>query len=269
MDRLTVNLARPFWGRYTISLMGGYMRKYAWLFLSIGLTFGLVGCGDSESSNGTGGTGGGSGGTGGSGGGTGMATVSGTVFSASLDDVSTPLQGATVMVVGGSSTTSGSDGSFSLQAPVGIGMFRTTAPNAWGELATGDVPAGGEDMAEAEVVPDALVGMVAAQLMEMIDPTKGMVIVEFDAEVAVGGETADLGSSYGFAFVFRANGDVVIDNQLEAGDDAQVLFANVDVTSDVMPSAGMGGGSCTLEFPSTTFPSEAKVFTIVDVASCP
>ena len=36
------------------------MRKYAWLFLSIGLTFGLVGCGDSGSS--------GSGGSAGSGG---------------------------------------------------------------------------------------------------------------------------------------------------------------------------------------------------------
>jgi hypothetical protein len=231
------------------------MRKYAWLFLSIGLTFSLVGCGDSESSNGSGGNG--------------TATVSGTVFTASLDDNSTPLAGATVMVVGGSSTTSGADGSFSLQAPVGIGMFRTTAPNAWGELATGDVPVGGEDMAEAEVVPDTLVDVVAGELMRTIDDTKGMVIVEFDAEVAVGGETADLGSSYGFAFVFRANGDVEIGNQLEAGDDAQVLFANVDVTSDVMPSAGTGGGSCTLAFPSTTFPSEAKVFTIVDVASCP
>jgi len=231
------------------------MRKYAWLFLSIGLVFSLVGCGDSESSNGTGGNG--------------TATVSGTVFTASLDDNSTPLAGATVMVVGGSSTTSGADGSFSLQAPVGIGMFRTTAPNAWGELATGDVPVGGEDMAEAEVVPDTLVDVVAGELMRTIDDTKGMVIVEFDAEVAVGGETADLGSSYGFAFVFRANGDVEIGNQLEAGDDAQVLFANVDVTSDVMPSAGTGGGSCTLAFPSTTFPSEAKVFTIVDVASCP
>ena len=231
------------------------MRKYAWLFLSIGLVFSLVGCGDSESSNGSGGNG--------------TATVSGTVFTASLDDNSTPLAGATVMVVGGSSTTSGADGSFSLQAPVGIGMFRTTAPNAWGELATGDVPVGGEDMAEAEVVPDTLVDVVAGELMRTIDDTKGMVIVEFDAEEAVGGETADLGSSYGFAFVFRANGDVVIDNQLEAGDDAQVLFANVDVTSDVMPSAGTGGGSCTLAFPSTTFPSEAKVFTIVDVASCP
>ena len=232
------------------------MRKYAWLFLSIGLVFSLVGCGDSESSNGSGGNG--------------TATVSGTVFTASLDDNSTPLAGATVMVVGGSSTTSGADGSFSLQAPVGIGMFRTTAPNAWGELATGDVPVGGEDMAEAEVVPDTLVDVVAGELMRTIDDTKGMVIVEFDAEVAVGGETADLGSSYGFAFVFRANGDVEIGNQLEAGDDAQVLFANVDVTSDVMPSAtGASGGSCSLAFPSTAFPSEEKVFTVVDVAPCP
>jgi len=30
-------------GRYRVPLMGGHMRKYAWLFLSIGLTFGLVG----------------------------------------------------------------------------------------------------------------------------------------------------------------------------------------------------------------------------------
>jgi hypothetical protein len=148
-------------------------------------------------------------------------------------------------------------------------MFRTTALDAWGELVTADVPVGGEDMAEAEVVPDTLVSTVAGLLMRMIDDTKGMVIVEFAGEMAVGGETADLGSSYDFAFVFRANGDVDIDNQLEAGDDPQVLFANVDVTSDVMPSASTGGGSCTLAFPSTTFPSEKKVFTIVDVASCP
>jgi hypothetical protein len=195
--------------------------------------------------------------------------VSGTVYNAVLDGEGTELDGAIVEVVGGASTTSGPNGAFSLQAPVGIRMFRTTALDAWGELVTADVPVGGEDMAEAEVVPDTLVDMVAGQLMQTIDDTKGMVIVEFDTEVAVGGETADLGSSYGFAFVFRANGDVEIDNELEAGDDPQVLFANVDVTSDVMPSAGTGGGSCTLAFPSTTFPSEAKVFTIVDVASCP
>ena len=234
------------------------MRKYAWLFLSIGLTFSLVGCGDSGSSGG-----------GGSGGSASTATVSGTVYNAVLDGEPTELVGATVAVVGGQSTTSVAGGAFSLDAPVGTVMFLTTAPNAWGELLTAEVPAGGEDMAEAEVVPDALVAEIATALDKTIDPAKGMVIVEFDAEVAVGGETADLGSSYGFAFVFRANGDVEIGNQLEAGDDAQVLFANVDVTSDVMPSAGMGGGSCTLEFPSTTFPSEAKVFTIVDVAPCP
>ena len=235
------------------------MRKYAWLFLSIGLTFSLVGCGDSGSSGG-----------GGSGGSASTATVSGTVYNAVLDGEPTELVGATVAVVGGQSTTSVAGGAFSLEAPVGTVMFLTTAPNAWGELLTAEVPAGGEDMAEAEVIPDALVAEIATALDETIDPAKGMVIVEFDAEVAVGGETADLGSSYGFAFVFRANGDVEIGNQLEAGDDAQVLFANVDTTSDVMPSAtGAGGGSCSLAFPSTAFPSEEKVFTIVDVAPCP
>jgi len=249
------------------------MRKHAWLFLSIGLVFSLGGCGDSESGNGTGGTGGtgGSGGSGGSGGGSGTATVSGTVYTAELEGEGTELDGATVAVVGpnGASDTSGPNGAFSLQAPVGIGMFRTTALDAWGELTTADVPVGGEDMAEAEVVPDTLVDTVAGLLVETIDPEKGMVIVEFDSELATGGESADLGSSYGFAFVFRANGDVEKGNELEAGDDAQVLFANVDITSDVMPSASTGGGSCTLAFPSTTFPSEKKVFTIVDVASCP
>jgi len=235
------------------------MPKYAWLFLSIGLTFSLVGCGDSGSSGG-----------GGSGGSASTATVSGTVYNAVLDGEPTELVGATVAVVGGQSTTSVAGGAFSLDAPVGTVMFLTTAPNAWGELLTAEVPAGGEDMAEAEVVPDALVAEIATALDKTIDPAKGMVIVEFDAEVAVGGETADLGSSYGFAFVFRANGDVEIGNQLEAGDDAQVLFANVDTTSDVMPSAtGAGGGSCLLAFPSTAFPSEEKVFTIVDVAPCP
>jgi len=226
------------------------------------LVFSLGGCGDPENGNGTGGSGG-------TGGGSGTATVSGTVYNAVLDGEGTELDGATVEVVGGESTTSGPNGAFSLQAPVGIRMFRTTALDAWGELVTADVPVGGEDMAEAEVVPDTLVDMVATQLGETIDSMKGMVIVEFDAEVAVGGETADLGSKYGFAFVFRDDGSVEIDNELEVGDDPQILFANVDVTSDVMPSAGTGGGSCTLAFPSTTFPSEEKVFTIVDVASCP
>ena len=247
------------------------MRKYAWLVLSMGLTASLVGCGSDSGSNGSGGTAGsggsaGSGGTAGTGGGSGTATVSGIAYSASLEGESTPLEGATVSVVGGASTTSGANGAFSLEAPVGTSFFLTTAPNAWGELVVGDVPAEGSNMAEAEVIPDTLVAAVSAALMETIDPAKGMVTVEFDAETAAGGESADLGSNYGFAFVFDADGNPELGTVLEAGADPIIIFANVDVTSNVMPS--VSGGGCQLDFPGVTYPSQAKVFTVVD-ASCP
>ncbi|MGB3051371.1 MAG: hypothetical protein WBB42_10265 [Polyangiales bacterium] len=223
----------------------------------MGLVFGLVGCGDDGNSGG-----------GGSGGGT--ATVSGIVYSAVLDGVSPTVAGATVQVVGGQSTTSDANGAFSLEAPLGTAMFLTTAPNAWGELFTADVPAGGEDMAEPEVIPDTLVAAIAAALEETFDPAKGIVSVEFDSQVAVGGETADLTANYGFSFVFDAAGDPAPGNTLVAGGDTVVIFANVDLSSDVMPSAtGSGGGACTLAFPTTAFPSQAKVFTVVDVAPCP
>lgn len=242
------------------SFGGKYMRKYAWLILSMGLTFGLVGCGDNGDTGG--------GGSGGSGSGT--ATVSGIVYSAVLEGESTTVAGATVQVVGGQSTTSDANGAFSLEAPIGTAMFLTTAPNAWGELFTADVPAEGEDMAEPEVIPDALVAAIADALSEMIDPGKGIVSVEFDSQVAVGGETADLAANYGFAFVFDDVGDPVPGNTLVTGGDTIVIFANVDLSSDVMPSAtGSGGGACTLAFPTTAFPSQAKVFTVVDVEPCP
>ena len=228
------------------------MRTYAWLILSIGLTAVAAGCGDS-----------------GSGGSNGTATVSGTVYVASLDDVSTPLEGATVSVVGGASTTSGPNGEFTLEAPVGITRFLTTAPDAWGELETADVPAEGAAGAEAEVVPDTLVAAVAGALMQTIDPAKGIVAIEFDVDTAVGGESADLGSDYGFAFVFDADGNPEIGTDLAAGADPIVIFANVDITSDVMPSAeGAGGTACALDISGATYPSQAKVFTVVEVV-CP
>jgi hypothetical protein len=144
-----------------------------------------------------------------------------------LEGDPTPLAGATVRVVGTTTmTTSGIDGSFSLEAPVGIGVFLTTAAGAWGELVVGDVPAAGIDIADAEVVPDELVADIADALGETIDPTKAMVVVEFDLDVAAGGETADLGATYGFAFVINADDEPVLGNQLIAGGETIVLFAN-------------------------------------------
>jgi hypothetical protein len=148
-------------------------------------------------------------------------------------------------------------------------MFLTTAPDAWGELETADVPAAGANTAEPEVVPDALVAAVSAELMQAIDPAKGIVTIEFDVDTAIGGESADLGSNYGFAFVFDADGNPELGTELAAGADPIVIFANVDITLDVMPSASAaGGGDCPIEFPGTMYPSQAKVFTVVE-ATCP
>jgi hypothetical protein len=249
------------------------MRRFAWLLMSIGLTVSAVGCGDS-SSNGSGGSSGsggtaGTGGSAGTGGGNGTASVSGTVYRASLDGESTTLEGATVSVVGGESTTSGASGEFTLEAPVGITMFLTTAPDSWGELQTGDVPTGGATGAEVEVVPDSLVAAVAAALSETIDPAKGIVTVDFDGDFAAGGESADLGVDYGFALVFDADGNPELGNELAARADPIIIFANVDITSDVMPSASRSGvGDCTISYEGTSYPSQAKVFTVVE-ASCP
>ncbi len=149
------------------------MRKYAWLFLSIGLTFGLVGCGDSESA-GSGGSGGGSGGSGGSGGGGTMATVTGTVSAASIDGDPTPVAGATVSIVGTTNTaTSDAEGNFSITAPTGTVMFLTTADRNWGSLFAENVPAGGVTGLDVEVIPDALVGEVAAALEATVNESKG------------------------------------------------------------------------------------------------
>ena len=228
----------------------------------MGLTFGLVGCGDDENNGGSGGTAG-SGGTGG-----GTATVSGIVYQA--DDANgMPFQGATVSAVGGASTTSGVGGVFSIEAPVGPGSVLTTAEGNWGELLVGDVPASGINDLEPEVVPDAMVDEVAGALMETVDPAKAIVGVEFNTDAPVGGEMADLGVPYGFAFVFNAADEPVPGTTLMAGGGNEVIFVNVDIAADVMPTATNAGDvACSSEYPSALYPSQAKVITAVGMV-CP
>lgn len=234
------------------------MRKHAWLMLAVGLVFGVGGCGDDNSSNG------GAAGSGGSGGGT--ATISGIVYQADDAD-GMPFQGATVSVVGGASTTSGVGGTFSLEAPVGPSSVLTTAAGHWGELLVGDVPASGINDLEPEVVPDALVDQVAGELGETVDRAKAIVAVEFGSPAA--GNTADLGVSFGFAFVFNANGDAVPGTQILPGGGNEVIFANVDVSADAMPTAtNASNADCAPDYPNAAYPSQAKVITTVFMV-CP
>jgi hypothetical protein len=196
--------------------------------------------------------------------------VSGIVYAATEGD-SVTFAGATVSIPGTSfSTTSGPDGSFSIEVPVGTTTILATAPGHWGDLQAGVVPAGGGSGVELEVLPDALVGQVAGALGETADPSKGLVAVIYDEDVAIGGETADLGVSYGFAFVFDAgDGNPVESNVLLAGGGSEVIFANVDVSANIMPSAtDASDQDCAFEFPDAVYPSQAKVLTEVAMA-CP
>jgi hypothetical protein len=244
------------------------MRKYAWLFLSIGLTFGLVGCGDSES--GGAGSGGSAGGTGG--GGT-MVTVTGTVTAASIDnEVDPPVADATVSIVGKANTaTSDAEGNFSIMAPTGTVMFLTTADGNWGSLFAENVPAGGVAGLEVEVIPDALVGQVAAALEATVDESKGLVAVVFDDTTTVGGESASISANSELSFIFNAadepeEGDTLC-GETDCG--REDLFLNTDVAATVTATAtNASAQSCPLEFPGASYSVQAKVLTEIDVF-CP
>ena len=232
------------------------MRNYAWLILSMGLTFGLVGCGEDGNN--------GSGGTAGSGGGT--ATVSGIVYQADDAD-GTPFQGATVSVVGGASTTSGVGGVFSLQAAVGVATVVVSADGHWGELQVGEVPAAGIADLEPEVLPDAMVDEIARALSETIDPAKGIVAVEFENPVV--GNSADVGVNYGFDFVFNADDEPESGTVLLAGGGNEVIFVNVDVGADSMPTAkNASDADCATDVPTAANPTQPKVITLVPM-NCP
>ena len=246
------------------------MASKALLILSTAMIAVLWGCSGEGGTAGAGGSAG-TGGSAGSGGGGGtVANVSGVVLASSLEDDSAPLGGATVTVVEtGASTMSGGDGTFALQAPVGTPTFLTTAPNHWGERLVDDVPAQGRNDLELEIVPDTLVAAISALLMEDVDEGKGIVAVSFNEDNFIGGESADLGVNYGFSFVLNAADQPVLGRTLIAGGGSEVIFVDVDITTDVMPTASTSTDQpCVLEYPGTVFPTQAKVVTGVDY-DCP
>lgn len=253
------------------------MRKNAHLVLLVGLALNLGACGDSSSAvmgstRGTGGAGGtaGSGGTGGSNGM--MVSVTGTVAAASDQGEPTLLPGATVAVVGTSNTAvSDAQGNFEIMAPVGTVLFLTTAVGHWGSLFAEEVTAQGQTGLEVEVIPDALVQGVAAELGLLTPPStaNGLVAVAFDDSTVVGGETASIDANHGTTFIFDDQEAPVIDDTLVADGGTDIIFLNVEVTSPVTATATTAGDQpCPPEFPNAVYSVQAKVLTEIDVA-CP
>ena len=102
--------------------------------------------------------------------------------------------------------------------------------------------------------------------MFRIDPSKGMVGVDFDdTESGLGGETATLSEPYDFAFVFDDMGEPVESDELLAMGLDDLVFAGVDLTPDleVMPIGVDGVNDCDLLNPGLLYPALEK--TIVEV----
>jgi hypothetical protein len=201
-----------------------------------------------------------------------MVTVNGNVSAAALEGDSTPLEGATVSVVGTSNTaTTDGAGNFTIMAPTGTVVFRTTANAHWGSLFPEDIPDTGFSGLEIEVVPDALVNTVAGSLGTTADPSKGAVAVNFDEDTTSpgGGETASISASSEISFIFNAEDNPEEGDTLVAGGGSDVIFVNVDVSDSLSVTArNLGGQDCPPYYPNASFSVEAKTFTEVEVY-CP
>jgi hypothetical protein len=99
-----------------------------------------------------------------------------------------------------------------------------------------------------------------------IDDTKGAVWMDFyPSHSGLGGETATLSESYGFATTEDANGNFVLSDKLLPDGDSTLQFWNVDLTQEltVMPMGVEGVNQCRLSMPGTLYPVIAKAATFV------
>ena len=198
-----------------------------------------------------------------------MVSVSGTVSAAAIDGNSVPVAGATVRVAGTSnSVTSDMDGNFSIMVPVGTVMFLNTADGHWGSLFAENVPAGGRNDLDVEVIPDDLVNGLALGFETTADTEKGIVAVVFDETTTVGGEMASISTTSELSFVFDAADDPFESDTLIADGGSEVIFLNADlantVTADAVSAANPPQG-CPQEFQNVTYSVLAKVLTEIDV----
>ncbi len=178
-----------------------------------------------------------------------------------------PLAGATVRVFGSTtSTTTTSDGSFSLSVPEGRQLIELQADDHWGRIEVFDA-ADGE--LEWQMLSDTTIADLGTALNHTIDLSKGALAVEFKVADDGDGESATLSASTEITFTF-ANGEtpVLSDVLLADGNPVLVFIGVATGTSTVNVQGAPGRTACAApEGPagSTTpfaFPVVAKTATV-------
>jgi hypothetical protein len=198
---------------------------------------------------------------------TALTTVSGEVILLTDLGPATPAADATVSVVGTLlSTTTDDDGNFSFDVFAGDWFLHASKEGTWTRIDLHNVPTSGAQDLDLSVTADAVVAQFEQAVGRKIDDMKGAVWMDFyPSHSGLGGETATLSESHGFATTEDANGNFVLSDKLLADGDSTVQFWNVDLTQEltVMPMGVEGVNQCRLSMPGTLYPIIAKAATFV------
>ena len=197
---------------------------------------------------------------------TALAPVSGEVILFTDLGPATPAADVTVSVVGTLlSTTTDDDGNFSFDVFAGDWFLHASKEGTWTRIDLHNVPMSGAQDLHLSVTADAVVAQFEQAVGRKIDDTKGAVWMDFyPSHSGLGGETATLSESYGFATTEDANGNFVLSDKLLPAD-STLQFWNVDLTQEltVTPMGVEGVNQCRLSMPGTLYPVMAKAATFV------
>lgn len=191
----------------------------------------------------------------------GETVISGDVFSVTTggDQV---LAGATVEAVGGPSTTSAADGTWTLLlASNASATLRASATGHWGTELAMVVPPGGIQDLGMGLPQDSLVAALGAVLGLTPDDTKGLVAVDFLTATTAGGFAVTLSAANDGSFTFDSAGNPVISGSTLPNGDPVLIFVNVDPGTTTMTVTSSGGQTCANPFGVTTHPVDAKTVT--------
>ncbi len=172
------------------------------------------------------------------------ALVSGRVTRGGEGDDDTPVAGARVQLVGTEfEATTGDDGRFEIDAPVGRQTILAEHADYWGGAIVIDIPAAGIELTDdLTVIPESLIAQVYGALGVEVDPTRGILFVDFDTDHDGGGETASIDAAHDGAFTFDDDAPVASDT-VAADGDSFIAFTNVQVGSTVVDAFGAPGAT--------------------------
>lgn len=215
------------------------MRKRLLALMAL-MTMGVVACAGDDDDDDDGGT---------------PATISGAVNGANGGASNVPLVGATVEEVGTSNTaTSASGGVFTITVDAGETVFLRASAASYYPLQRGVIaPAAGVTGIELNMPSTAIVNGVSGALGLTIDPTKGIINVNFGGSFTstAGGFSATIAAATEGAFTFDSSGNPVIASATIPNGENTLIYYNVDAGNTTVVANSPGAITCTKEFAIT------------------